>query len=149
MPHIEGRKKRNTCIYCRFFAQTYGAKIRQGAYARVFRGSLKIPPHEDTILHRFLLQDGAYYGWYRGYTSALHVALMAWMLWAAWRFAAGRSLREGWQRLSLYLAVFGLWLSLMWWETNCRYFSNFALVIIACGVLAVSDLPGAARRCTP
>lgn len=110
---------------------------------------LKIPPHEDTVLHRFLLQGGAYYGYYRGYTSALHVALMAWMLWAAWRFAAGRSRREGWRRLPLYLAVFGLWLFLMWWETNCRYFSNFAPVIIACGVLAVSDFPGAARRSTP
>lgn len=105
---------------------------------------LKIPPHGDTVLHQFVLQDGAYYGWYRGYTSALHVALMVWMTAAAWRFAAGRARRRGWGRLPLYLAVFGLWLFLMWWETSSRYFSNFAPVLIACGVLAVSDLP--ARR---
>ena len=45
--------------------------------------------------------------------------------------------------LALYAAVFGVWLFLMCWEASPRYFSNFAPVIVTCGVLGV---PPVTRR---
>lgn len=38
---------------------------------------------------------------------------------------------------SLYLTIFGVYLFLLCWETNRRYFSNFAPVIFICGTLGI------------
>lgn len=53
------------------------------------------------------------------------------------KLAIGRIQEQSEKRLPLYFAVFGLRVFMMAWETNRRYFTNFAPVIIACGVLAV------------
>ena len=100
---------------------------------------LKIYPEHDTGLHDFVLKDGRFYGLYSGYTTALHLALMLSMLIAAYRFLAGGAREQGRDALLLpaYAAVFGVWLFLMFWEASPRYFSNFAPVIIACGVLGM------------
>ena len=99
---------------------------------------LKIYPERDTWLHDFVLKDGRSYWLYSGYTTALHMALMLFMLIPAYRSLAGRGRgREDGVPLSLplYMAVFGVWLFLMLWEASPRYFSNFAPAVIACGVL--------------
>lgn len=98
---------------------------------------LKIQPYEDTPLHQIVLQDGALYNWYRGYTTAMHLAILVYLVLGACNLAAGQRPKQAEERFPLYLAVFGLWLFLMAWETNRRYFSNFAPVMIACGVLAM------------
>ncbi len=98
---------------------------------------LKIQPYEDTRLHQIVLQDGAFHNWYRGYTTAMHLAILVYMVLGARQLATGLRSKQDELRFPMYLAVFGLWVFLMAWETNRRYFSNFAPVIIACGVLAV------------
>ena len=98
---------------------------------------LKIYPEHDTWLHGFVLKDGQFYWLYSGYTTALHITLMLFMLMAAYRFIAGEACEQRRGLLPLYAAVFGVWLFLMFWEASPRYFSNFAPVIIACGVLGI------------
>ena len=100
---------------------------------------LKIYPEHDTWLHDFVLRDGQFYWLYSGYTAALHITLMLFMLIAAYRFIAGgtREQEKGILLLPLYAAVFGIWLFLMFWEASPRYFSNFAPVVIVCGVLGI------------
>ena len=72
------------------------------------------------------------------------------MLIAAYQFLVGRTHKqgEGPLCLPLYVAVFGVWLFLMFWETNPRYFSNFAPVIIVCGVLGISQTGTAITKLT-
>ena len=102
---------------------------------------LKIYPERHTRLHDFVLRDGRFYWLYSGYTTALHTALMLFGLIAAYRFVVGggREQGRGALLLPLYAAVFGVWLFLMFWEASPRYFSNFAPVVIACGVLGISS----------
>ena len=109
---------------------------------------LKIYPERDTVLHDFVLKDGRFYWLYGGYTTALHIALMLSMLIAAYRHIAGgaREREDGDLLLPLYLAVFGVWLFLMFWEASPRYFSNFAPVIIVCGVLGIPRAGAAAVK---
>lgn len=108
---------------------------------------LKIYPERNTWLHRFVLKDGEFYGAFQGYVTALHLALMLFMLFKAYQF----ELQNLWKRgpspsLAMYTAILGIWLFLMSWETNCRYFSNFAPVIITCGVLGVSSVKADAEK---
>lgn len=122
------------------FSRKSAADFGDGTYGA--DDFLKIYPETDTPLHAFVLPDGAYYGLYRGAVTALHLALLGWMLAGACRFVRSGT-REGRDWLPLYAAFFGLWLFLMCWETNRRYFSNFAPVMIAAAVLALS------RACLP
>ena len=120
------------------FSQKSAIDFGDGTYgAHDFLG---IKPERPSRLHDFVLKDGRFYWLYSGYTTALHITLMLFMLIGAYRFAAGgaREQGRGAPLLPLYMAVFGVWLFLMFWETNQRYFSNFAPVIIACGVLGIS-----------
>ena len=120
------------------FSQKSAIDFGDGTYgAHDFLG---ITPERHTWLHDFVLADGPFYWLYSGYTTALHIALMLFMLIAAYRrFMAGgtRGQEEGALLLPLYAAVFGVWLFLLFWEANPRYFSNFAPVIIVCGVLGI------------
>lgn len=130
------------------FSQKSAIDFGDGTYgAHDFLG---IRPERHTWVHDFVLEDGRFYWLYSGYTTALHMALMLFMLAAAYRFAAGGAREQGRCALllPLYLAVFGVWLFLMFWETNPRYFSNFAPVIIVCGVLGASRAGPAVMKLT-
>ena len=118
------------------FSQKSAIDFGDGTYgAHDFLG---INPERHTWVHDFVLEDGQFYWLYSGYTTAVHITLMLFMLIGAYRvIAGGREPENGSLLLPLYMAVFGVWLFLMFWETNQRYFSNFAPVIIACGVLGM------------
>lgn len=120
------------------FSKKSAADFGDGTYGA--DDFLKIYPETDTPLHRFLLPDGERFGLYRGAVSALHLALLGWMLAGACRVVRRGEQEARRDRLPLYLAFFGVWLFLMFWETNRRYFSNFAPVMIACAALALADL---------
>ena len=125
------------------FSQKSAIDFGDGTYgAHDFLG---IKPERRTWLHDFVLKDGRFYGLYSAYTTTLHTTLLLFMLIGAYRFMAGEQ-REGACLLPGYAAVFGVWLFLMFWETNPRYFSNFAPVIIVCGVLGVSRIGSALSR---
>lgn len=97
-----------------------------------------LSPHNDTKLHNWVLEDGKYYTGYGTYVSALQLAMLIVML--AGALAAVFNKNRDKERLSLYLSFFGVWLFLMCWETNRRYFSNFAPVMFAMAVLGVNTV---------
>ena len=128
------------------FSQKSAIDFGNGTYgAHDFLG---INPKRHTWLHDFVLEDGRFYWLYSGYTTALHTALMLFMLIAAYRFIVGgvREQEEGSLLLPLYATVFGIWLFLMFWEACPRYFSNFAPVIIVCGVLGTAQVSTAVTK---
>ena len=118
------------------FSQKSAIDFGDGTYgAHDFWG---INPERHTWVHDFVLENGRSYWLYSGYVTAVHITLMLFMLIGAYRvIAGGRETGNGSLLLPLYMAVFGVWLFLMSWETNQRYFSNFAPVIIAFGVLGM------------
>lgn len=107
---------------------------------------LKIYPEHDTWLHSFVLKGGRFYWLYSGYTTVLHITLMLFMLMAAYRLVVREACEQRRDLLPLYAAVFGIWLFLMFWEASPRYFSNFAPVIIACGVLGIPPAGAEAKK---
>lgn len=91
-----------------------------------------LSPKNNTKLHDWVLEDGKHYTGYGIYVSAIQLAVLIIML--AGAFAAKDKL------LPLYLSFFGVWLFLMCWETNRRYFSNFAPVMFTMAVLGVDTV---------
>lgn len=100
---------------------------------------LNIYPEHDIALHDWVLYDGEHYSVYSHYVTSVHIAVMIFMLLAAYCFIFKKDKRRE-QMLAPYLAVFGIWLFLLCWETNRRYFSNFAPVIIMCGALGMETV---------
>lgn len=98
--------------------------------------SVGISPQNDTKLHEFVLYDGKYYKKYGTYVTAMHIAIMVLMLLASWTRVLKKRRDEN-ESLALYISIFGLWMFLMMWEANRRYFSNFAPVIFMLGVLGI------------
>lgn len=95
----------------------------------------------ETELKDWIIYGGDHYSIYSHYATAVHISIMILMLIAAYILALAKKEQE--QRKSvliLYLAIFGVWLFLMCWETNRRYFSNFAPIIIICGVVGMEML---------
>ena len=100
-------------------------------------------PARETALREWVVDDGENYDKYSLLATAVHMSIMLFMLFAACMFAASDKYKK--ERAALfapYLALFGVWLFLMFWETNGRYFSNFAPIMFigaSAGAKALSD----------
>ena len=77
----------------------------------------------DTILHDFILYDGRYRFIYFAACSGLQLFLILMMAYGALDACRRRSTDP---TMFLRIAVFGLWLFLLIWETNSRYPFNFS-----------------------
>ncbi len=97
------------------------------------------PLNDVKELREWVVDTGEHYSIYSHYATSVHIAVMMFMLLASCVFALSKKER-GCERLAPYLAVFGIWLFLLFWETNRRYFSNFAPMIIICGVLGAETV---------
>ena len=93
-------------------------------------------PQTDTKLHDWILPEGKNYKKYATYATSMHIAILILMLTAAWGFVCSDDEKRK-KMFSLYLTIFGVYLFLLCWETNRRYFSNFAPVIFICGTLGI------------
>ena len=93
-------------------------------------------PQTDTKLHDWILPEGKNYKKYATYATSMHIAILIFMLTAAWGFVCSDDEKRK-KMFSLYLTIFGVYLFLLCWETNRRYFSNFAPVIFICGTLGI------------
>ena len=89
---------------------------------------LNIQPSNKTSLHDWVLYDGKNYDKYSTYATALHIVLMFGMIMGILLMLINKTYKEN-KMLVPYLALIGIWLFLMGWETNRRYFSNFAPMI--------------------
>lgn len=94
-------------------------------------------PVNETALHDLVLTDGQHYDAYKHIAQGAYLAFFLLMLAGGVRSAVcpGRFTVP-------WLAMFGLLLFLLLWETNTRYTQNFMPVLILCaalGVCTVSD----------
>ncbi|NTV89059.1 MAG: hypothetical protein HGA22_01645 [Clostridiales bacterium] len=93
-------------------------------------------PVTKNAIHEFVTYDGQKYNVYSHICEAVLFSVMLLMLWYALQVAFGK--RDGKQvLLAPPLAVFGIFVFLLIWETNGRYFSNFVPVIFICAVLGI------------
>ena len=101
---------------------------------------ISIYPAKETALAKWVVYDNEYYGFYSHYATALHIALMLFMLLTSYCFALKKRDEKADKLFAPYLAVFGIWLLLMCWESNRRYASNFGPVIVMCGILGIDNI---------
>lgn len=99
---------------------------------------LGISPQNNTKLHDWVLYEGKHFNKYATYATSMYIAIMIVMLLAVYEFIF-RDCKNKYKLLAPYAAVFGVWLFLLCWETNRRYFSNFAPVIFICGTLGINS----------
>lgn len=100
---------------------------------------LNILPKNETWLHDWILYDGKNYDIYNVYATSLHIALMLLMLAGAWIMATDKT-TERKDIFVPYLALFGVWLFLLCWETHRRYFSNYAPMIFIAASVALPQI---------
>lgn len=93
---------------------------------------LKRDPLQESPLHPWVLYDGAQYGKTYRYCSAVHLLLLGGVLLSV----VCTFLRKGEIReiQAVQLAVFGLFLFLLIWETRSRYLVNFVPLFILLGI---------------
>ena len=93
---------------------------------------LKRDPVKESALHSWVLYDGADYPKTYLYCSAVQLLILAGILLSVLRnfFEKGR-VRE---IQAMQLAVFGLFLFLLLWETRSRYLVNFVPVFFLLGL---------------
>ena len=99
---------------------------------------LKRDPLQESWLHSWVLYDGENYGKTYRYCNAIHLLLLLGILISALRnFLEKGSTRE---IQAMQLAVFGLFLFLLIWETRSRYLVNFVPVFVLLGLDGVQGM---------
>ncbi|MEN2776225.1 hypothetical protein ABCY62_14460 [Acetivibrio clariflavus] len=89
---------------------------------------------DKNFLHRFIISEGDKYEIYRHLCEAILFTLMLFMVFLALKYFFRK---ENNINLAPLIAVFGIFLFLLGWEANRRYFTNFVPVIIVCAVLGI------------
>ncbi|MCI9306240.1 MAG: hypothetical protein HFI28_07140 [Lachnospiraceae bacterium] len=93
---------------------------------------LKRDPLQESPLHSWVLYDGAKYGRTYRYCSAVHWLLLLGMLFSVLcNFLENGEYREA---QAMQIAVLGLFLFLLIWETRSRYLVNFVPIFILLGI---------------
>ena len=113
------------------------ADFGDGTYA--LGDFLYMSPAYDVKLHDWVLDSGEKHSIFGHYTTAVHITIMLFMLLCAYCFIFSKDKRKN-EFFIPYLAVLGIWIFLMGWETGRRYFTNFGPVIIMCGTLGMTTV---------
>lgn len=98
-----------------------------------------ISPQNETKLHDWVIESEKHYKKYGTYTTAVQTVVILFMLIGAF-MAILKKNEYSKKMFPLYLSVFGIWLFLMCWETNRRYFVNFAPIILICGIVSIDNI---------
>lgn len=93
-------------------------------------------PVNETGLHKWILYDGENYQSYQTICMGVHVLIFLLMLAGIVESLCRRGTVAG-EHLAIWLAFFGLWLFLMFWETSGRYFSNYLPVMLIGAVMGL------------
>ena len=101
---------------------------------------LKRDPLQESPLHPWVLYDGANYGRTYRYCSAVHWLLLMGVLLSVIRNFLEKG--EGREAQAMQIALFGLFLFLLIWETRSRYLVNFVPVFI---LLSIDGIWGIIR----
>lgn len=96
-------------------------------------------PERKGGLHEWILYEGKYYKWYYLITTGMLLAAYFMMiLGSAFELSVRRKLSR--YQLTPQLAVFGIFLFLLMWETNVRYFTNYIPLIFVSATYAGNSL---------
>ncbi len=92
-------------------------------------------PEKFNILHKFLLYEGDFYGFYSTVCTSLFLCVLALMI------ISVKKAKEKPEILVMLLSVFGIMLFLLFWEINSRYITTFVpfIYILAAGTEAKYD----------
>lgn len=93
---------------------------------------LKRDPLQESMLHPWVLYNGERYGKTYRYCSAVHLLLILGMLLSV--VSNFLDMGECREAQAMQIAVFGLFLFLLIWETRSRYLINFVPVFILLGI---------------
>ncbi len=94
-------------------------------------------PLNETRLRDWVVDGAKHFKLYETYSTGVLAALIILMLTLAWMFVFKKKQQMSRLILPVYLSVFGLWFFLLFWESNKRYFSNFAPLIFICAAAGI------------
>lgn len=102
---------------------------------------------DKNFLHKLVLPEGKKYELYKHICEALLFTFMLFMIFPALKYIFGKknysakkeiqTSKDNFINLAPMLAVFGIFIFLLAWEANRRYFSNFVPAIIICATLGI------------
>ncbi|MCI8375999.1 MAG: hypothetical protein HFI29_11280 [Lachnospiraceae bacterium] len=96
-------------------------------------------PLKESPLHAWVLYYGENYAKTYRYCSAIHLLLLLGILLSVIRNLLDKKSRR--EIVAMQLAVFGLFLFLLIWETRSRYLVNFVPVFVLLGIDGLQGLP--------
>lgn len=93
-------------------------------------------PKNETIFHDYILYDGTHYKGYRTLCSSVFFAILILAAFSAYQ-KLFRKQTDWTSQLAAPVAVFGIFLFLLLWETTGRYALNFVPLIFICASLGI------------
>lgn len=114
------------------FTQKTVRNLGDGTYGTA--DFLGINPKNDTSLHDWILYDGKYFNKYGTYATSIHLVFIIFAAIQAYYFISSKKRKD---LMPAYIGIFGLYLFLLMWESQRRYFTNFIPIILTCGVLGI------------
>ena len=105
---------------------------------------LKRDPIKESWLHAWVLYDGVNYSKTYKYCNAVQLLLLGGILLSV--LANFRRRGETREIQAMQIAVLGLFLFLLLWETRSRYLVNFVPIFILLGIDGMSELENFLRK---
>lgn len=106
---------------------------------------LSCDPLNETSLRDWLTHGSKNYPIYSHYATSIHIAILILMLAMSFSFIWNKGEQRN-RLLPVYTAIFGIFLFLLAWESNRRYFSNFAPMIFIAGAGGIDNFINASKR---
>lgn len=142
---IKRVKERGAAGMFDLFVTKSSIDLGDGTYG--LSDTINYTPLHETKLRDWVVEKSKHFNKYATYSTAVHISLLIFMLLGAWYFVFRKNKLSG-KMLPLYLSIFGLWAFLLLWESNKRYFSNFAPLIFICGTLGIDAFISAKNKFT-
>lgn len=122
---------------CQLFSAKSVVCFGDGTYA--LSDFLDDTPKHKTAIHNFILYKSENYKTYSLICSAVLLSIYILVLASALRRLL-KDKRNMTLSIAPFIAFFGIWMFLMLWETNGRYFSNFIPIIFICAAFGIKQL---------
>ncbi len=123
---------------CELIALKSARDFGDGTYG--IADTLSYPPERDTVFQDWVVYTAKHYSVYSHIATAVHMAIMIFMLALTYVFIFNKKRPLSDDLFVPYLTIFGIWLFLLFWESNRRYFSNFAPMIFICACAGIETI---------
>lgn len=96
-------------------------------------------PVEESIWHKWILYSSENYNDYQTLCLGVFITIMFLMFLGVVSNLMGKNILTA-EMSALWIAFFGVWLFLMFWETSARYFTNHLSVMLLAALYGLSNL---------